>query len=137
MKKLYYTLQYYIRWYSPIYINTLNIFRPFKTLWKGRKIISKENRPHFKLTYGCITNDNSPIYSEYYWDGYFAKNNKLFHCLITDIMWKTKFNIVEYEEPPRYHFVIFGKYYLTISIEFKDNYKEYERILKFIYSYYK
>ena len=129
-----YSLQHYIRWKSPIYINTLNIFKPFETLKKAKDILTN-SKYKVKIKKGKV-GDTAPIYTSYYWDGDFWKKNWLFHCLIEDVMWKSKYGMIEFEEPPRWHFVFFKKWYLTISLEFDNNYREYERILNFIQQYY-
>lgn len=126
-------ISHFVKWHSPIYINTLNILRPFKTLWNARKILS--TWPKLNVKYGCLNNNIAPIYSEYYYDGYFGEKNKILHVLIEDVMWKTKFGLIEYEEPPRWHIVLFNKIYCTLSLNFKDNYREYERILRFLNKY--
>lgn len=129
------SLQYLIRWYSPIYLNTLNFLKPLKTLWLGRKILEK--KPNIKIHIGKIQMGTSaPIYSDYYWDGNFYERNFIFHGLIQDVMWKTKYGMLEFEEPPRWHFIFFRKWYITFSLEFENNYREYERILSFVYKYY-
>jgi hypothetical protein len=114
-------------------MNTLNIFKPLKTIWKCRKIL--DERPKVKIKTGTIY-DYAPIYTPYYWDGDFYKRNFIFHGLIEDITWKTTYGIVQFEKPPRWHFVFFSKKYITITLEFSDNYREYERMLNFVFKYY-
>lgn len=123
--------------YFPIYINTLNIFRPLKT-WSYNMYHHWYTKSH-KFPYIEIKINKRPFdwlcenfYTWYWWDHPTIWNfkKKWIIILIDDVQYKWKFGIREMESIPFILIRIFG-YNLIVKFkdpENKNNYKYWESL---------
>ena len=123
----------WLKYYFPIYINTLNIFRPLKTWWKNR---DHTLMPSVEFTYAicsfkCL---EDYIYTWYWWDHPYIWNfkNKWILILIDDVQYKSKFGMKELESVP---FIIIRIFGLNLVWQFnapqyENNYEYWERLTK-------
>lgn len=112
----------WLKHYFPIYINTLNIFRPLKTWWKNR---DHARMPSIEFTHAicsfkCLENY---IYTWYWWEHPDIWNfkNKWLLIIIDDVQYKTKYGIRELESVPFIIIRIFG-----LNLVWKFNAPQYE-----------
>lgn len=95
------TLERLFRQYFPVYINTINIFRPIKTWWKNRQTVKF---PHIEFNIKKRTFDwvEENLYTWYWWDHITMWNfpNKWIIVLIDDVQYKYKFGLRELESVP-------------------------------------
>lgn len=82
---------------SRIYINTLNIFKPWRTYWANRKHVQMPSITcrFFKSTFEELKQQH---YTWFWWDNDFSKTKLL--VLIDDVFVKSKFGIIELEQVP-------------------------------------
>lgn len=85
----------------PIYISTLNIFRPLHTWWHNRMSYSP---PHIKVSFSK-TDFNylyNNFYTWYWWETAFIWDffKKSVIILIDDVFWKSTYGIVQYQQSP-------------------------------------
>lgn len=101
---------------SPIYINTLNIFRPLKTWWHCRTSFAF---PHIHILFK-IKDFNylyKHFYTWYWWDHASLWNfwKKPIIILIDDVFWKSTYGIVEYQQSP---FILIRIFNCNLIIKF-------------------
>lgn len=91
-----------LRKYCPIYINTLNIFRPFKTLVRNIKYLKGIPRLSFKFYNRQYKWLEENFYTWYFWDHPSIWNfkRKILLILIDDVMYKTTFGLHEFQTTP-------------------------------------
>lgn len=109
----------------PIYINTLNIFRPFKTWWKnGCK--SGWLKPKIVFNNQGFEWAINNFYTWYWWDHPFIWNfhKKWLIVLIDDVQYKHTFGIKELESVPFIYIKIFC-WNLLISFNAPAYYNKY------------
>lgn len=107
---------------SPIYINTLNIFRPLKTWWHCRMSMPF---PHIKISLN-IKNFNylyKHFYTWYWWEHASLWNfwKKIIIILIDDVFWKSTYGIVEYQQSP---FILIRIFNCNLIIKFVSHSKD-------------
>lgn len=115
----------------PIYINTLNIFRPLRT-WYHNKNIARF--PNIDFTYDICSFQclEDYIYTWYWWDHrwMFDFPNKWLFILIDDVQYKYTYGIRQLESVP---FIIIRIFNLTLVWKFiapkhENNYEYWERL---------
>lgn len=120
--------------YFPIYINTLNIFKPFKTWFKHKDILKF---PKIKFNfYKCPFKDfTNKFYTWYWWDHQYIWNfeKKWLIILIDDVQYKLKYGIIELESVPFIFIKIFNLHFLiTLNSPNDNNYQYWESFKKYI-----
>ena len=104
--------------YFPIYINTLNIFTPFKTWFKHKDILKF---PKIKFNfYKCPFKDfTNKFYTWYWWDHPYIWNfkKKWIIILIDDVQYKNTYGMQELESVP---FIIIRIFNLNLIWKFKS-----------------
>ena len=119
------------RKYCPIYINTLNIFRPLRTWWKNRNIAQI---PHIKFLLKRRPFDwlQENFYTWYRWDHITMWNcpHKWIIILIDDVQYKYRFGLREMEASPCILIRIFSWNFIMkfTSTKSEDNYQYWERL---------
>lgn len=129
------------RWFYfnfPIYIGTLNIFRPFSTWFKVRKYFKM---PHITFKCGNINN----VYSHsLYNDRYEKSPNFILFFNNTDVEWKYKLSGITFECEPTAVLVLFNKWKFVWALEapsikpknkYRDNNGYWEAIIECAYNY--
>lgn len=108
-----------LRHYCPVYINTLNIFRPFRTLMKNIKQVYHIGIPHISLkfynrSYRWLEEN---FYTWYFWDhpSIWKFEHKILLIIIDDVMYKTTFKFNEFQQSP-FILIRFFNYNLIIKI---------------------
>lgn len=121
----------WFRKYCPIYINTLNIFRPLRTWWKNRNIAQI---PHIKFLLKRRPFDwlQENFYTWYWWDHITIWNfpHKWIIILIDDVQYKYRFGLREMESIPFILIRMFGWNFIMkfSSPKSEDNYQYWERL---------
>ena len=120
------------RKYFPIYINTLNIFRPFKT-WLKNVDNAKFPSIEFTFHFGCFEWLKNNIYTWYWWDHPYIWNfkNKWILILIDDVQYKYTWGFKELESVPFIIIRIFGFNFIweLTSSDNKNIYEYWEKII--------
>jgi len=114
--------------HCPIYVNTLNVFRPLKTWLKNRNV----NFPKISCQYvkiSTIRDFEKVIYSWYLWDHSYEWefDKKWLVILIDDVQYKYKFGRKELESVP-FILIKFLKHCLVFKFNDPDgdNYRYWE-----------
>ena len=105
-----------IRKISPIYINTLNIFRPLKTWWKCKaSTVFPTIKISFKIKKFNYLYEH--FYTWYWWEHAYLWNfwKKPIIILIDDVFWKSTYGIVEYQQSP---FILIRIFNFNLIIKF-------------------
>lgn len=131
--ELYWKIWNWYHYKSPIFINTLNVFKPIRTWWKARKYF---RFPSIKFRYGKAGEVATSI-----WHG---SNNraKWFDLNFCDVFWKMKFDNSVFEAEPCINLILFGKWqFLWIfgcpKVSYNENnYMYWEALLDYVYDYY-
>lgn len=127
----------HIKKHSPIYINTLNIFRPFKT-WLKNMFSNWTDIVHRPLDIQIYHNKESfdyvihNFYTWYWWDHPWVYDfaHKRIIVIIDDVQYKYTFGLRELESVPFIFIRMFGH---NLFIEFNaprgfDNYEYWENL---------
>lgn len=121
----------WFRKYCPIYINSLNIFRPLKTWWKNRDIA---RIPHIEFSLKRRPFDwvQENFYTWYWWDHITMWDfpHKWIIVLIDDVQYKYKFGLREMESIP---FILIRMFGWNFMMKFsapknENNYQYWERL---------
>lgn len=121
----------WFRKYFPIYINTLNIFRPLKTWWYNRNIASfpKLEYSFKRRTFDWLIEN---FYTWYWWDHPYIFNfkKKWIIIIIDDVQYKWKMGIRELESIPFILIRIFGYNLLLkfVAPNCESNYTYWEKL---------
>ena len=130
--KLYWKIWNWYHYKSPIFINTLNIFKPLRTWWKARKYF---RFPSIKFRYGNAGEVASSIWHS-------SMNcAKWFDLEFCDVFWKWKYDDSVFEAEPCISLILFNKWHLLWTFECpkvsynKSNYMYWEALLDYVYDY--
>lgn len=119
---------------SPIYINTLNIFRPLKTWFKNKIKNHKLKFPNINIKCKLSNFDwiRENIYTWYWWEheDIWDFKHKLILIIIDDVQYKYTYGIKMLESIP---FIIIKIFNFNMIIKFKapkyfDDYQYYESL---------
>lgn len=134
MKYYIISLKRILRHYCPVYINTLNIFKPFRTLMKNIKQVYHIGIPHISLkfynrSYRWLEEN---FYTWYFWDHPTIWNfkSKILLIIIDDVMYKTTFGLHEFQQSP-FILIRFFNYNFIFQIKSPkgiDNYRFWENL---------
>lgn len=130
--KLYWDIWNWYNFKSPIFINTLNIFKPLRTWWKARKYF---RFPSIKFRYGKAGEVASSIWHS-------SMNcAEWFELKFCDVFWKRKYDNIVFEGEPCVNLILFNKWHLLWTFECpkvsynESNYMYWEAMLDYVYDY--
>lgn len=130
--KLYWKIWNWYHYKSPIFINTLNIFAPIRTWWKGRKYF---RFPSIKFRYGKAGEVATSIWHSS------MNRAKWFDLAFCDVFWKWKFDDSVFEAEPCINLILFNRWQFLWIFECpkvsynKSNYHYWESVIDYVYNY--
>jgi len=132
VKYFYYNLKYkvsrFLEKYSPIYWNSLNVFKCFREYWKVRKYFEAPCIKRYYYPYIKQHEYNTDVYSKCKW--------RILEIKVYPLLWKWKWNQVRHEYNPTFSIMLFNKWkwrYELHSPDAKEDLIYWESILNFLY----
>jgi hypothetical protein len=130
LKHLYYKI---LSWYifnAWIYIESLNLFKIYKTYNKVSKYFSK---PKIKFQYGKLNNViTGNLYNDYH-----NENHCILSLVIKDVGYKWKYDDIRFESEPIISLTLFNKWRFVweLNAPIEDDYMYWEMLLEYLYIY--
>ena len=130
--ELYWKIWNWYHYDSPIFVNTLNVFKPLRSWWSARKYF---RFPSIKFMYGKIDDCLSGSI-------FHSSNNcaKWFDLRFCDVFWKWKYDDVRFEGEPCIKLDLFNKWKFLWIFECpnvsynRNNYMYWESLLDYVYN---
>ena len=132
VKRFYYNLKYkfgrIMEQYSPIYWNSLNVFKCFREYWKVRKYFEAPCIKQYYYPYIKQDEYETDVYSECKW--------RILEIKVYPLMWKLKWDSIRYEYNPSVSITFFNRWkyrFELCSPDGEENLIYWESILNFLY----
>jgi len=141
-RKIYWPLSNFFTYRSPVYINTLNIFRFYLDWWKARKVFYKPIMKVYKMNVDENVLGNDYFYIET------STHNKLFYLNVERCGYKLKYGEIRFENVPYVCIIWRNKIKWIIGLEaplyeynsysntyWRNNDLYWEALLTYLYQY--